>query len=161
MKITDGLSKGTDALYVNCSYGNKLLVRQGGILDFITLSLDPKGLPAMSGNRHPVTELGSGFLIAEVRRNIEQAIRSEELNIMRLTDETFNRRPATVVEGRILSHGGRKYYCSRFIIHIDKDLLLPVGNTFYDEKDQIVRGICFHRSEAQRGAYCDGFCEAQ
>jgi len=143
MKFTDGPSKGTDILYVNGSYGNKLLVRQGGILDFITLSLDPKGLLAMSGNRHPVTELGFGFLIAEVRRNFEQAIRSGELNIMRLADETFNGRPATVVEGRILSHGGRKYYCSRFIIHIDKELLLPVGNTFYDEKDKMFEEYVF------------------
>jgi hypothetical protein len=53
---------------------------------------------------------------------------------MRLTDEIFNGRPATVVEGGLLSHGGRKYYCARFNIHVDKELLLSVGDVFYDGK---------------------------
>jgi hypothetical protein len=39
-----------------------------------------------------------------------------------------------MVEGRLLSHGGRKYYCARFNIHLDKELLLPVGDVFYDGK---------------------------
>ena len=134
MKFIDGPSAGAEALYVEGSYENKLLVRRGGILGFMTLSLDPKGSLAMSRNRHPVTELGFGFLLAEFRRNIEPAIRSGEFEIIRLTDEIFNGRPATVVEGRFLSHGEKKYYCARFIMHIDKELLLPVGNLFYDEK---------------------------
>ena len=62
---------------------------------------------------------------------------------MRLTDETFNGRPATVVEGRFLSHGGKKYYCARFIIHIDKELLLPVGDVFCDEKDEMFEDYVF------------------
>jgi hypothetical protein len=132
LKFIDGPSTGTEALYVEGSCQNKLLVRRGGILGVMTLSLDPGGSLAMSGNRHPITELGFGFLLAEIRRNIEPAIRSGELEIMRLTDDTFNGRPATVVEGRYLSDGGRKYYCSRFVIHIDKQMLLPVGDVFYN-----------------------------
>jgi len=137
MKFIDGPCNGTEALYVEGGYENKLLVRRAGICDLMTFSLDPKGSLAMSRNRHPVTELGFGFLLAEFRCNIEPAIRCGELEIIRLTDETFNRRPATVVECRFLSHGGRKYYCARFIIHIDKELLLPVGDIFYDGKDEM------------------------
>ena len=143
MKFTGGPSTGTEALYAEGSYENKLLVRRGGILGIMTLSLDPRGSLAMSRNRHPVTELGFGFLLAEFRRNIEPAIRSGELEIMRLTDETFNERPATVVEGRFLSHGGRKYYCARFIMHIDKELLLPVGDVFYDGNDEMFEDYLF------------------
>jgi hypothetical protein len=143
MKFDDGPSKGTEALYVEGSYENKLVVRQGGILGFMTFSLAPKGSLAMSRKRHPVTEVGFGFLLAEFRRNIEPAIRSGELDIMRLTDETFKGRPATVVEGRFLSHGGRKYYCARFIIHIDKELLLPVGDVFYDGKGEMFEDYVF------------------
>jgi len=137
IKYIEGPSKGTEALYVEGCYENKLLVRPEGIFEFVTLSLDPKGSLAMSRKRHPVTELGFGFLLAELRRNIEPAIRSGELEIVRLTDETFNGRPATLVEGRFLPHGGRKYYCARFIMHIDKELLLPVGDVFYDGKNEM------------------------
>ena len=143
MKFIDGPSKGSEVLYVEGSYENKMLVRRGGILEFMTFSLDPKGSLAMSRNRHPVTELGFGFLLAEFRRNIEPAIRSGEIEIIRLTDEIFNGRPATVVEGRFLSHGEKKYYCARFIMHIDKELLLPVGNLFYDEKDEMFEEYVF------------------
>jgi hypothetical protein len=143
MKFIDGPSTGTEALYVEGGYENKLLVRRGGILEFMTFSLDPKGSLAMSRNRHPVTELGFGFLLAEFRRNFEPAIRAGELEIMRLADDTFNERPATVVEGRFLPHGGRKYYCARFIMHIDKELLLPVGDVFYDGKDEMFEDYVF------------------
>jgi hypothetical protein len=143
MKFIDGPSTGTEVLYVEGSYENKLLVRRGGILEFMTFSLDPGGSLAMSRNRHPVTELGFGFLLAELRRNIEPAIRSGELEIMRQADETFNGRPATVVEGRFLSHGDRNYYCARYIIHIDKELLLPAGDVFYDEKDEMFEDYAY------------------
>jgi hypothetical protein len=143
MKFIDGPSTGTEALYAEGSYENKLLVRRGGIWGVMTLSLDPRGSLAMSGNRHPVTELGFGFLLSEFRRNIEPAIRSGELEIMRLTDETFNGRPATVVEGKCFSHGGRKYYSARFIMHIDKELLLPVGDVFYDGNDEMFEDYVF------------------
>jgi len=143
MKFIDGPSTGTEALYVEGGYENKLLVRRGGILEFMTFSLDPKGSLAMSRNRHPVTELGFGFLLAEFRRNIEPAIRSGEIEIIRLTDEIFNGRPATVVEGKCFSHGGRKYYSARFIMHIDKELLLPVGDVFYDGNDEMFEDYVF------------------
>jgi len=143
MKFIDGPCNGTEALYVEGGYENKLLVRRAGICDLMTFSLDPKGSLAMSRKRHPITELGFGFLLAEFRRNIEPAIRSGELEIMRLTDETFKGRPATVIEGRFLPHGGKKYYCARFIIHIDKELLLPVGDVFYDEKDEMFEDYVF------------------
>jgi hypothetical protein len=143
MKFIDGPYTGTEALYVEGSYQNKLLVRKVGILDLMTFSLDPRGSLAMCGKRHPVTELGFGFLLAEFRRNFEPAVRSGELEIMRLTNDTFKGRPATVVEGRFLSHGGRKYYCARFIIHIDKELRLPVGNVFYDGKDEMFEDYVF------------------
>jgi hypothetical protein len=109
----------------------------------MTLSLDPRGSLAMSRNRHPITEVGFGFLLAEFRRNIEPAIRSGELEIMGLSDETCNGRPATVVEARCLSHEARKYYCARFIMHVDKELLLPVRDVFYDGNDEMFEDYVF------------------
>ena len=48
-----------------------------------------------------------------------------------------------MVEGRFLPRGGTKYYCTRFIVHIDKELLLPVGNLFYDEKDGLLEDYVY------------------
>jgi len=42
-----------------------------------------------------------------------------------------------------LPHGGRKYYCARFIIHRDKELLLPVADVFYDGKDEMFEDYVF------------------
>ena len=66
-----------------------------------------------------------------------------------------------MVEGRFLPHGGTKYYCTRFIMHIDKELLLPVGNLFYDEKDELLEDYVYHRREAQCRAYGDGLFAVQ
>ena len=84
MKFIEGPSKGTEAIYVEGSYDNKLLARQEGICECMTFSLDPRGLLATYPKRHPVTELGFGFLLDEFRRNFEPAVRSGELEITRL-----------------------------------------------------------------------------
>jgi len=89
----------------------------------------------MMGNRHPITEVGFGFLIEGLRRNIKMALEHDELQIVRLVEEPFGGRPATAVEAKFTSREARRYYTSRMTLHIDKELLLPVGAAFYDEKD--------------------------
>jgi len=137
MKWIEDPSKGTEALYVDGSNGNKLLVHRGGLLGILTLSLDPRGSLAMTGNRHPITEVGFGYLIDGLQRNITTALRHGELEVIRLAEETFRGRSATVVEGRFLARGGRTYYASRMVFHIDTELQLPVGAAFYDETDAL------------------------
>ena len=137
MKWIQDPSKGTEALYVDGSNGNKLLVHRGGILGILTLSLDPRGSLAMTRNRHPITEVGFGYLIDGLQRNIRMALLHGEFEIIRLAEETFRGRSATVVEGRFLARGGRTYYASRMVFHIDTGLQLPVGAAFYDETDAL------------------------
>lgn len=135
MKWTEDPFKGTEALYVEGTNGNKLLVHRGGILGFLTLSLDPKGSLAMKGNRHPITEVGFGYLIEGLRRNIQTALQHGEFEITRMAEEPFKGRPAIVAEGKFAPRSGRRYYTSRMVCHIDKELLLPIGAAFYDESD--------------------------
>jgi hypothetical protein len=129
--------EGREALYVEGKYGNKLIAHKGGFFGFLTLSLDPRGSLAMEGNRHPVTEAGLGHLVEGLRRDIESAVRNEELEITRLDEERIKDRPCVVVEARSNPRSGRKYYASRMILHVDKGMLLPVGVSFYDENDQL------------------------
>ena len=135
MKWTEEPFKGTEALYVDGNNGNKLLVHRGGILGLLTLSLDPRGSLAMTGNRHPITEVGFGYLIEGLIDNIKTALEHGELEIIRLAEGPLRGRSAIVVEARFVPRPGRRYYTSRMICHIDKELLLPTGAAFYDDND--------------------------
>ena len=135
MKWIEDPSKGTEALYVDGSNGNKLLVHRGGILGILTLSLDPRGSLAMTRNRHPITEVGFGYLIDGLQRNIKTALQHGELELTRLAEESFRGRFAIVVEAKFAPRAGRTYHASRMVCHIDKDLMLPIGAAFYDEGD--------------------------
>ena len=135
MKWIEDPSKGTEALYVDGSNDNKLLVRRGGLLGILTLSLDPRGSLAMIKNRHPITEVGFGYLIDGLQRNIRRALRHGELEVIRLAEETFKGRFTIVVEAKFAPRAGRTYHASRMVCHIDKDLMLPIGAAFYDEND--------------------------
>ncbi|HLC20748.1 MAG TPA: DUF1571 domain-containing protein [Candidatus Methylomirabilis sp.] len=137
MKWIQDPSKGTEALYVDGSNGNKLLVHRGGILGILTLSLDPRGLLALTKNRHPITEVGLGYLIDGLQRNIRRALLHGEFKIIRLAEETFRGRSATVMEAKFTPHAGGTYYASRMVFYIDTELQLPVGAVFYDEADAL------------------------
>jgi outer membrane lipoprotein-sorting protein len=137
MKWIEDPSKGTEALYVDGSNGNKLLVHRGGILGILTLSLDPRGSLALSRNRHPITEVGFGYLIDGLQRNIKTALQHGELELTRLAEESFRGRSAMVLEAKFAPRAGRTYYASRMVCHIDTELQLPVGAAFYDETDAL------------------------
>ena len=87
--------------------------------------------------RHPITESGFGFIIEQIRRNLDRALQYSEFQIIRMGEEYFNGRPTTVVESRFTPREGRKYYAFRAVIHVDKELMLPVSSAFYDEKDRL------------------------
>ena len=134
---------GAEALYVEGKVDNKLIAHRGGLLGLVTLTLDPRDSLAMDGNRHPITEAGFGFIIEEMRRNLDRALQHGEFELIQTSDATFDGRPATLVEGKFTPHGSRKYYASRMIIYIDKGLLLPVANFFYDERDVLFEKYTF------------------
>ncbi|MBI2903339.1 MAG: DUF1571 domain-containing protein [Candidatus Methylomirabilis oxyfera] len=137
MKWIEDPSKGTEALYVDGSNGNKLLVHRGGLLGILTLSLDPKGSLALTKNRHPITEVGLGFLIDGLKRNVRTALGHGELEIIRVAEEGFRGRSAMVVEAKFAPRAGRTYYASRMVCYIDTELMLPIGAAFYDERDAL------------------------
>jgi outer membrane lipoprotein-sorting protein len=138
MKWIEDPSKGTEALYVDGSNGNKLLVRRGGLLGFPTLSLDPRGSLAMTKNRHPITEVGFGYLINELQRNVKMALQHGELELIRLAEESFRGRSAMALEAKFAPRAGRTYHASRMVCHIDTELQLPIGAAFYDEADTLI-----------------------
>jgi len=136
MKWVDGPVK--EALYVDGKNNDKVAAHKDGSGASLTWNLSPTGNTLLDGNRHPITDIGFGFIINLMRTNIPVAMEHGEIEIIRLEDETFEGRPATALEVRLTPKEGRKYYASRIICHIDKEYLLPVGITAYDENEDLL-----------------------
>ncbi len=111
-----------EVLYVQGKDDNKVVAHEGGILGFVTLSLDPRGSIAMKDSRHPITDVGFDHLLKMLRKDIQIAVEHDELEIIRTGEEPFHNRPSIVVEARSIPRGGRKYYASRMVLHVDKEL---------------------------------------
>ena len=137
MKWIKGPHEGREALYVEGENGNKVIAHEGGIRRFVTLSLDPKGPAAMEGNRHPITEVGFGHILDGLHKDIKTAVEHDELEIVRIGEEQFTNRPGIVLEARTVPRGERKYYASRMVLHVDRELMLPVDTSFYDDKGDL------------------------
>lgn len=130
MKWLEGMAK--EALYVQGEYSDKVLARCDGLLGLWTWSFKPRDKALMDGNRHPITDLGVGFIIEMMRQNIPLAMAHGELKAVNITDDTYDGRPSTKVEAAFTSGGGREYYAARVILHVDKQYLLPIGIACYD-----------------------------
>ncbi len=137
MKWIEEPHKGREALYVRGKYENKVIAHKGGFFGFLTVSLDPKGRLAMKGNRHPITDAGLGHLIKGLQKDILAAMERNEFDVIRMGQEQFLGRSTLVIEARSDSRGPRKYYASRMILHVDKELMIPIGVAFYDEEGEL------------------------
>lgn len=133
MKWVDGPDK--EALYVNGEYDNKVIAHSEGLLGFTSWTFNPTDSLLMKDNRHPITDIGFGFIIDIMHKNIPLAIKNSEFELIRLAEETFEGRPTVVIEARFTPRDGRKYYASHVICHVDKEYLLPIGVSCYDEKE--------------------------
>jgi len=133
VKWIDGPTK--EAIYVEGTNGNKVIAHSGSSL---TWNLDPNGSILIAGNRHPITDIGVGFIIGVMRTNFPAAIKHSEIAITRMEDEQFEGRPSTVVEATFAPKDGRKYYATRMVCHIDKEYMLPIGISSYDEANVLM-----------------------
>ncbi|MGO9313245.1 MAG: DUF1571 domain-containing protein [Syntrophobacteraceae bacterium] len=137
MKWIEGPHQGREALYVEGENENKMIAHEGGIRRFITLSLAPAGPSAMEGNRHPITEVGFGHILDGLHKDIKTAVEHDELEIIRIGEEQFKNRSGIILEARSVPRGERKYYASRMVLHVDRELMLPVDTAFYDDKGDL------------------------
>jgi outer membrane lipoprotein-sorting protein len=127
-----------EAIYVDGENNNKVVAHSDGVGASMTWTLDPKGSILKADNRHIITDIGFGFIISMMRANIPLAIKHDEIEITRMTDEPFEGRPSTVVEAKFSPKEGRKYYASRIVCHVDKEYLLPIGIACFDENDALL-----------------------
>jgi len=146
-----------EAIYGDGENGNKVIAHCDGVGAGLTWALDPKGSILMADNRHPITDIGFGFILNMMRVNIPVAVKHAEIQIIRMVDDTFAGRPATVVEAKFTPQEGRKYYAARMVCHIDKEYLLPVGIACYDENDALMEQYGYKDVKINAGLTEDDF----
>src|ERR1051326_2701278 len=112
-----GEDLGREAIYCPPKYGSDFKVHEGsGIKSWMTLTLDPKGKLAMSGERHPISEAGIYFAVEEFERHLRAD--RERLRLER------GARPDCVVATQIAPTG---HYAYRTEICVDPERSLPVS----------------------------------
>ena len=128
---------GKEALYVDGENSNKVIAHCPGLLGLWSWTFKPSDPALMNDNRHPITDIGFGYIIEVMRRDIPLAMEHQEVEVLRLDEESFAGRPTIVVEARFTPHDGRKYYTTRMVCHIDKERLLPIGIACFDASDAL------------------------
>jgi len=87
---------GQEALYVEGRNRNRVRVHKGSFPD-ITVNLDPRGALAMSGNHHPISEVGMVHIVRLISDNVLRARRRGEGTIVAMGSEVVAGRPSVRV----------------------------------------------------------------
>jgi len=130
------LDESREALYVGGEYSDKVLVHYHGLFGMTTSAFSPDSALVMHNNRHPIFEIGFGFILEVLKKNFTLAEQYGEVEIIRMEDDVFDGRPSIVIEARFTPREGRKYYTSLMICQIDKEFMVPVSISCYNEKGE-------------------------
>lgn len=118
--------KGRQAVFRKGYKDDKLLVRSRILWGDRTFAIKPNGRLAMMNNRHPVTEMGLGFLIDTITKIAKKAEANKELKLVYHGEQMIHGRTAHKIEGILPEDKDRGYYCHRAILGIDKENGLPI-----------------------------------
>jgi len=140
-----------EAIYVDGENDNKVIAHKEGSGASLTWNLNPKGAVLSAGNRHPIMDIGFGFILNVMRTNIPLALNHAEITITRMGEDSFKGRQAIIVEAKFTPKEGRTYYATRMVCHIDKEYLLPVGIACYDENDGLMERYSYRDVKINTG----------
>lgn len=120
---------GSEAIYAQGKYNNKLKFHSGNIFGFIVFSLDPKGNLAMKDNRHSILEAHIGHIINIMETNLNQAKANNELTCTFEGQEIIDKRKTLLFKS--IFPESKNYYGHIIYINIDNELYLPIKITVY------------------------------
>jgi hypothetical protein len=90
---------GREVLYVAGQNGNKIVVLEAGFKRYLgKLNLDPEGVVAMRGQKHPITQVGIRNLATELIKLWEAESQFAECEVTTNADTKIDGRPATMVQ---------------------------------------------------------------
>lgn len=149
MKWTEGKNEGTEALYVEGKYDNKLVVHLGVFFGLITISTDPRSKVALRNNRHSIKEAGLGHIIQVMEKNYRKATTEGDLTITAQYDAMLHNRSMILL--KTVFPKNKRYYGHRIDVHIDQELLLPVKLTVYGWNNEFLEEYHFDDLELNSG----------
>jgi outer membrane lipoprotein-sorting protein len=135
--LDDGGGVDQIAVYRDGFNNGRLLVRRRGVFGSLlgTLRLDPNGSRAKEDSRHPITEIGIGYLIARV----DQELRDRRLTVRSVVEELLEGAPADRFEFESATTGfAGVENARRAIAWVDRNLRLPVQVELLDARGTLV-----------------------
>lgn len=93
-------------------------------------------------NRHPVTEVGIGFLIPQLMSNVERALATREGQIRDIGQETVDGRQTRKVE-LLLGRQASGYYAARALLWLDPQTGLPIQFETFDERGRMIEQYAY------------------
>jgi len=152
--------KGREVIYVEGKNDGKLLAHATGVQGLVgTLSLPPKGMLAMSGQRYPLTEIGMLNLTKRLVEVAEQDVKYGECQVKYYTSDKgirVNKRPCTCIQ---VEHPvpRRNFLFHRAYIFVDDQLSLPVRYQSFDwpkkpgDKPQLLEEYTYYNIRLNNG----------
>jgi len=157
MDWTGDRFKGRKALYVKGANKGKMRAREGrGIKSWVGgLWLEPEGVMAMAGNRHPMHDAALTSMIELLTDELAKGLRNGDVTVKELGEETVYGRKTIRVEEifkkeKVINEKGRldlerkfkktkdRYYCRRTVMNIDLENHVPVMVRNYDENNDLI-----------------------
>jgi hypothetical protein len=138
MRWLRGPGAGRTSVFVKGADGDRIRVKEAGLVGLIPITLDPTGSLAMKGNRHPITDAGIENLLLKIADNVRRALSQAELTFIQHGIETVWNQPTLRVEGRFPRDPRKGYYCYRAVLWLDLERSLPVLTEIYDTQDDLV-----------------------
>jgi len=151
LQWTSGPLQGRDVIYGDGWNGNRVHVREKGILGILPINLDPRGSMAMKNNRHSILESGLGQLVERIATNLRRARAAGELTVLDHGTETLYGRRVWLVEGLLPKEVAKGYYCRRAILFVDGELKVPIRVQIHDTSDLLVEDYGFESLKLEAG----------
>jgi hypothetical protein len=123
---------GREVTYVEGRNGNRIHVREAGLLGLLPVDLDPTGSLAMKGNRHAVTEAGIESLVQRIADNLRRGRAAGEVETRDGGEETVYGRRTARLEGVFPVTARARYYCRRAVLSFDLETRVPIRVEIYD-----------------------------
>jgi len=117
---------GREVVYVAGQNNGKMLVLEAGFTRMLgKIPLDPNGTKAMSGQRHPITDVGMRNLTAKLMRMWEAELQFAECEVTATPGKKVEGRPATLVQViHPKPHQQFKFHAAR--LYLDDELKVPI-----------------------------------
>lgn len=134
LKWLSGKNKGTQLLFVDGEYDNKMIIRKGGgfLKIFGTMEMDPDGFWMKKFTKHSIWEVGFGGIIDRSYNAFRTAIEDNQVSAAQVTTAEIEGRPAYKLV-LVMTDDGKDegYYCRSSIQYYDTQSHLPVKVTFW------------------------------